>query len=83
MDGLIEGRMVHFVIPDDASRSAGEHRAALVVRVWDKGAGSVNLHVFFDGSNDEAVDPQGDAWVTSVPYSEESKGRTWHWIERA
>ncbi len=82
MEGLTVGRMVHFVIPEK-TRNAGEHRAAIVVRVFDQNSGSANLHVFLDGSNDEAVVPQGNAWVTSVPYSEEPEPRTWHWIERA
>lgn len=82
MDGLTPGRIVHFVISDN-TRNAGEHRPAIIVKVWDQTSGNVNLHVFLDGSNDDAVDGQGDAWITSVPYSKEPQSRTWHWIEKA
>lgn len=82
MDGLTAGRIVHFVIPDD-TRNAGEHRPAIIVKVWDQTSGNANLHVFYDGSNDDAVDGQGDAWITSVLFSEEPQSRTWHWPEKA
>jgi hypothetical protein len=79
MEGLTEGRIVHYVIPEDG-RNAGEHRAAMVVRVWQNGV--CNLHVFWDGDNDGAVVPNW--WITSVHYDETgTQGRTWHWIERA
>jgi hypothetical protein len=91
MEGLTEGRMVHFVLPN------GEHRPAVVVKVWNTNGGCegyVNLQVFLDGYNDfGASEPQsvswamdcdrGMAWVTSVCYSLEPKKRTWHWIEKA
>lgn len=76
-----EGRIVHYVLPN------GEHRAAMIVRAWKPrqvggDAGVANLHVFYDGSNDDAVNEQGNAWVTSVHYSEDPQPRTWHWIEQ-
>ena len=90
MEGLIEGRIVHYVLPD--GNSEGEHRAAIIVRVFEsmKESGTVNLLVFTDCTND--VDPKdprtasygkGVVWATSVHYSEVPKPRTWHWIERA
>ena len=90
MEGLIEGRIVHYVLENGPSR--GEHRPAIIVKVWEahREQGTINLQVFTDGNND--VDPRepqsvsygkGIAWATSVPYSEEPKPRTWHWIERA
>lgn len=89
MEGLTEGRIVHFVLPDGPH--AGEHRPAIVVRVWRKGDGTPpdngysNLLVFLDGSNDAGA--SGEArpllWATSIEYSEDPKPRTWHWIERA
>lgn len=89
MEGLTEGRIVHFVLADGPH--AGEHRPAIVVKVWRKGDGSPpdngysNLLVFLDGSNDAG--PSGEArpllWATSIEYSEEPRPRTWHWIERA
>jgi hypothetical protein len=80
MPGLTEGRMVHYVLPDGPN--AGEHRPAVIVRIWDHGSGYVNLQVLVDGTNDY---PQynGLLWATSIEYSEEPRPRTWHWIEKA
>lgn len=85
MEGLTEGRIVHFVMPD------GEHRPAIVVKVWDKETGYVNLQVFTDGKNDripsetqwnEEVE-KGMYWATSIYYSEDHEPISWHWIEKA
>jgi hypothetical protein len=52
MEGLTEGRAVHFVLPN------GEHRPAVIVKVWRKGDGTPpdngmsNLSVFTDWTND-------------------------------
>lgn len=75
--GLIEGRIVHYVLDDGPH--ASETRPAIVVKVWDKDSGCVNVNIFTDGEND------GDArtWATSVLYSEEYEPRTWHWIPKA
>lgn len=92
MEGLTEGRIVHFVL------DSGEHRPAIVLRVWRMADGTppengcCNLTVFRDWSNDNipgnfvnATTGQGTAlqWSTSVLYSEEPKPGTWHWIEKA
>lgn len=79
MDGLTEGRIVHFVL------ATGEHRPAIVVRNWniESKPGYVNLLVFADGSNDGEWGKPNVVWETSVDYSEEPQVRTWHWIERA
>jgi hypothetical protein len=91
MDGLIEGRIVHFVMP------SGEHRPAIVVKVWrypDSSGpepilkapenGCCNLQVFTDGSNDGVDEVRhGHLWFTSCIYSENPEPGTWHWIERA
>jgi len=89
MEGLIEGRSVHYVMPD------GEHRPAIVVKVWDVTGceGYCNLQVFTDGSNDlndknkEFIAQEdiraGICWRTSVCYGEDAAPNTWHWIERA
>lgn len=56
MQGLTEGRIVHYVLPDGDSE--GEHRPAIVVKVWsqsDPGQpdyATVNLTVFTDHEND-------------------------------
>lgn len=79
--GLTEGRMVHYVLPD--GRSSGEHRPAIVVKVWNKATGYVNLQVITDGSNDGDPYAAGIHWATSISYSEGKEPRTWHWIEHA
>lgn len=75
MDGLTEGRIVHFVLPN------GDHRPAIVVRVWT--APLVNLQVFIDGTNDHVPQDTYNVWQTSIPFNESGKPGTWHWIERA
>lgn len=54
------GRIVHFVL------QTGEHRPAIIVRVWDKvptEQTAVQLQVFTDGCNDGLPDV---VWKTSV-----------------
>jgi hypothetical protein len=83
MDGLTEGRIVHFVMPD------GQHRPAIVVKVWRPGmeditpttVGMVNLTVFVDLYDDAKSGPL--QMETSVIHSENREVRTWHWIEKA
>ena len=96
MDGLTEGRIVHYVMPN------GQHRPAIVVQVWDYTgpSGTSNLQVFTDGPNDKPFTPaekqknidfgidseqvaHGHLWRTSIMYSEEHTPGTWHWIEKA
>lgn len=94
MDGLTEGRIVHFVMPN------GEHRPAIIVKNWSETAGTSNLIVFSDGHNDLPYTPEekdafqnygldtddirhGHFWKTSVLYSEKLEPNTWHWIEKA
>jgi hypothetical protein len=81
MEGLTEGRVVHFVLPDGPHK--GEHRPAFVVKVWDRATGYVNLQVFMDGTNDGPEYASGISWQTSVLYDEAQRPRTWHWIEKA
>ncbi len=84
MDGLTEGRIVHFVIEN------GEHRPAIVVRVW-RGVhegniktppenGVCQLQVFTDGANDQS---ELILYRTSVLNDPECRPGTWHWIEKA
>lgn len=84
MDGLTEGRMVHFVMGDD-SNHPNSHRPAVVVNAWggNPPEGRVNLQVFTDFGNDGKAYESGTHWATSVPYSEDPKPYTWHWIEKA
>lgn len=86
MEGLTEGRIVHYVMPD------GEHRPAVVVKVWNLSGtpeGYVNLVVLVDGANDlhyaslPNVPDRVTLWETSKHYSEGKEPGTWHWIEKA
>jgi hypothetical protein len=77
------GGVVHYVLPD--GRSAGEHRPAIIVRVWDSPPHSrsyVQLQVFVDGTNDYP-DYNGAVWATSVQadFGDTPAPRTWHWPE--
>lgn len=87
MEGLTPGRIVHFVMPD--GRYPGEHRPAIIVKVWTgQPPYTVQLQVFTDGLNDAPTNDhsyaKGIAWFTSVTYDETGKQlRSWHWIERA
>lgn len=78
MDGLTVGRMVHFI------SYYGGCRAAIVTKVWNKENGVVNLNV----QNDMDLDLKGGLnkevySVTSVTYSDDNVGGSWHWIEKA
>jgi hypothetical protein len=83
MEGLTEGRIVHFVL--DQGSNLGQHRPAIVVRVWRVAGGKAQenglcqLQVFTDDANDmlPAV-----LWKTSVEFDASGKPGTWHWIER-
>lgn len=92
MDGLTEGRIVHYVMPN------GQHRPAIIVNTWrdltPPCEGYINLQVFTDGSNDLIGLPEiygsmrdqiahGMLWATSIcPDEAEKKPGTWHWIEK-
>jgi hypothetical protein len=81
MPGLIEGRIVHYVLPDRS------HRPAIVVRNWHTPQGCCNLQVFLDGGDKgNRVDEEGVTgwmqWCTSVLYSAKPMPGTWHWTEK-
>lgn len=90
MEGLTEGRIVHYVLPN------GEHRPAIVVKVWRVADGDVpgvlppssgcsNLQVFTDSDAEGKYNDQLPPilWRTSVVYAEDCRPGTWHWIEKA
>lgn len=79
MEGLTEGRIVHYVLQD--GRSRGEHRPAIIVKVWSQEDASCNLLVFTDKTNDGYDDPV--QWVTSRCYEASGIPGSWHWIEKA
>lgn len=74
------GRVVHYVL--EAGPHQGEHRPALIVRVWDHEM--VNLQVFVDGSNDyyknQGPEPL-TLWRTSKHLDHDCGVGTWHWPE--
>ena len=77
------GRIVHYVPEDGPSK--GQHRPALIVRVWGDPANPepyVNLQVLLDGTNDGSL-AGNSVWRTSVQpdQSSEPQPRTWHWPE--
>lgn len=80
MEGISEGRIVHYVLED--GRSFGEHRGAIIVKNWGGPKGTVNLSVFTDHSNDGDTYASGLVWKTSRMYDEAGAPGTWHWPER-
>lgn len=76
--------VVHYVL--EAGPHQGEHRPALIVRVWgDTPESLVNLQVFVDGSNDyykhQGPEPL-TLWRTSVHRNDSAAVLgTWHWPE--
>lgn len=89
MEGLIEGRIVHFVIESGSGQI--HHRPAIVVHVWrdpdgtPPANGNCNLQVFTDsnesGQFNDALPPV--MWKTSVLFDENARPGTWHWPEKA
>lgn len=78
MEGLVEGRMVHYVMPPKYQDSEPMHRPAIVTAVH-RGDGCVSLSVF------SAIDDMAPALlqVRVAHYDEEKRPDTWHWIEKA
>jgi len=85
LSGLTEGRIVHYVLNE--GRDQGQHRPAIIVRVWDKQHvnGCSQLQVFTDSDAESKWNDQLPPvmWKTSILYSEGREPGTWHWIERA
>jgi hypothetical protein len=71
MEGLIAGRIVHFVMSPDV------HRPAIVVKVQDQAKGICDLFVFTIPE-----DGRGDFYrYTGAWYTDKKLSSTWHWIE--
>lgn len=94
MEGLTEGRIVHYVLNEGPYK--GQHRPAIVVHVWrslsEDGRhvppvnGCCQLQVFADSGEDKKYNDQLSPvmWKTSVLNDEQGKQPgTWHWIEKA
>jgi hypothetical protein len=82
------GDIVHYVYAKHNGcyeHVAGSHRPAIVVRKWGNAAENrIQLQVFTDRFNDFPTGVTGDSglfWATSVPYSAEHEGCSWHWPE--
>ncbi len=79
---LIEGSIVHYVLNE--GKNAGEHRPAIVVKVWRTSDGKVpengcsQLQVFLDKGNDG---PLAIVCKTSVTFDESGAPGSWHPIE--
>lgn len=74
------GRIVHYVL--NAGRNAGEHRPAIIVRVWP--GDLVNLQVFPDSNEDGTSNDclPVPMWQTSIRFDADGANHTWHWPER-
>lgn len=78
-------RIVHYVLPD--GQHPGEHRPAIIVKVWgDQPDSMVNLQVFTDSVNDFVTSHPGGSgimWRTSVHRDEDTKAPgSYHFPER-
>lgn len=95
MEGLTEGRIVHYVL--NQGRHAGEHRAAIIAKVWRHPSpdlrnpdgtptivtpenGVSNISVFMDAANDGLPEV---VVMGSVIFDPDCAPGTWHWIEKA
>lgn len=82
MDGLTEGRNVHYVLVDGPN--AGQHRPAIVTRVTRNGdapppdMGLCDLEVFTS-----LKDGIENFKAENVEFSNTETPGTWHWIESA
>lgn len=72
IDGLTEGRIVHFIAPYSSL-----HFAAIVIRVTDKERGAVSLFVF------SLPHERPGGFSVELDVLPGTEGRGWHWIEKA
>lgn len=78
MEGLTEGRIVHYRMVNNTLYSHDHDcYVAVVSRVRDKDRGIVDLHIFVNSSEDPV------RLYRSVSYAETPTEGHWHWIERA
>lgn len=73
MEGLTEGRIVHFVVSDI------QHRAAIIVNIKDREQGIIDLFVFSMPQDERG----GFFMYLDATYSAINLINTWHWIEKA
>lgn len=77
MEGLIEGRICHYVAFN------GRHLAAIVIGVEDRQSGIVDIALFTNLPNVNGDKNFGLQFHQNVKFSETQEPGTWHWIERA
>lgn len=91
MNGVVAGRIVHYVLSDEDAKKinerrgnqpdsgnttmAGFHTPMMIVRVFPNEHGLVNGQCLLDGSD--------TLWVIGKKYNEENDYGSWHWIEKA
>lgn len=76
MDGLVIGKLVHFVVRPDRTELL-QHRPAVVTWVWND-EGMVNLQVYTDGTYDNAPEGSGTYARTSIAHEPEGGENSWH-----
>ncbi len=73
MSGLNEGQMVNFVIEADT------HLPAMIVKIWDRDSGMVNLTIFDDHVRRGSEPEPAAVWrKTSVLHSDTREVGTWY-----
>lgn len=77
MEGLIEGRIVHYVAYNQ------RHLAAIVIGVWPDPAGKVDIALFTNLDNVNGVKNFGLQFHQGIDYSDNKEPGTWHWVEKA
>lgn len=76
MEGLIEGRVVHYVAYN------GRHLAAMIIGCEPEEGTLVDLVVFTNMTNVNGEKNFGIQFHQCIPFAESSTPGTWHWIER-
>jgi hypothetical protein len=82
MEGLIEGRIVHYVAYNN------RHLAAIVIGLENDTPqdaitkNRVDLALFTNMVNTNGVKNFGLQFHQSIPFDEDKRPGTWHWIER-
>jgi hypothetical protein len=73
MDGLTEGRIVHYVSYN------GKHQAAIVTGTYTTGAPIADLAVFWNIEDTASVRTGGLSFHFRVQHSPTAEPGTWHW----
>lgn len=76
MNGLTEGRIVHYVSYN------GKHQAAIVTGTYTAGAETADLTVFWNIEDAKGDKTGGVSFHFRVQHDESGTPGTWHWPER-